>query len=146
MTTGFSAWLERDFERRSSGQRAQVEAAKLLSTLAIATAAAFVASALQSGHSRSSDVIAAYLIGGSFIAIVAVILLDRSTTVDLRDLELGALMGQLDEEKELDRLRRDEMISVLNNEAVVRQVRLATGLTLLLALTAAAFAIGSLLS
>jgi hypothetical protein len=146
LTTAFFAWLERDLERRSSSQRAQVEAAKLLSTLAVATAAAFVAGALQVGHSRTGDLVAAYLVGSAFLAVVVVVLLDRSTIVDHQAVLVEAAMGDFDEEKELKRLRKDAMISILNNDAIVRQVKFATGLTLLLAFTSAAFAISSLLA
>ena len=146
MTTAFLAWLERDLERRSSSQRAQVEAAKLLSTLAVATAAVFVAGALQAGHSRVSDLIAACLIGGAFVAVVVVVILDRSTIVDHQAVLVHAAMGDFDEEHELRRLRKDAMISILNNDTIVRQVKFATGLTLSLALISAAFAISSLLA
>lgn len=146
MATTFFAWLERDLERRAGSQRAQVEAAKLLSTLAVATAAAFVATALQAGNNRTEDLIAASLVGSAFVAVVIVVLLDRSTIVDHQAVLLIRATGDFDDEELVMRLRQDAMISILNNDAIVRQVKLATGLTLLLALASAAFAISSLLS
>ena len=122
-----------------------MEAAKLLSTLAVATAAAFVATALQTGHSRAGDLTATWLIGCAFLAVVVVVLLDRSTIVDHQAVLNEAALGNFDEEQGLTKLRKDAMISVLNNDAVVRQVKLAAGLSLLLALASAAFAINSLL-
>lgn len=131
-------------QRRSSAQRAQVEAAKLLSTLGVATAAAFVASALQEGRSRIGDIAAAWLIGVAFAAVIVVVLLDRSTIVDHQALLNEVTMGDLDEERALTTLRKAAILNVLNNDAVVRQVRLAAGVTLLLALASAALAIASL--
>lgn len=140
----FREWLEQDLERRSSGQRAQVEAAKLLATLGAATAAAFVASALQVERSRTENLTAAWLIGCAFIAVIVVVLLDRSTIVDHQALINEMALGDFDEEQALTRLRRDAIINVLNNDAVVRQVKLAAGATLVLAAASAAFAITSL--
>jgi hypothetical protein len=136
--------MEEDLQRRSSAQRAQVEAAKLLSTLGVATAAAFVASALQEGRSRTGDIAAAWLIGVAFAAVIVVVLLDRSTIVDHQALLNEVTMGDLDEERALTTLRKAAILNVLNNDAVVRQVRLAAGVTLLLALASAALAIDSL--
>lgn len=146
MATAFITWLEHDLERRSSSQRAQVEAAKLLSTLAVATAAAFVASALQVGHSRTSDLVAAWLVGIAFAAVVVVVLLDRSTVVDHQAVLLKKATGNFDDDEELKKLRQDAMISILNNDTIVRQVKVATSLTLVLAIASAAFAISSLLA
>jgi hypothetical protein len=136
--------MEEDLQRRSSAQRAQVEAAKLLSTLGVATAAAFVASALQEGRSRIGDIAAAWLIGVAFAAVIVVVLLDRSTIVDHQALLNEVTLGDLDEERALTTLRKAAILNVLNNDAVVRQVRLAAGVTLLLALASAALAIASL--
>jgi hypothetical protein len=144
LTSPFREWLEQDLQRRSSSQRAQVEAAKLLSTLGVATAAAFVASALQVGRSRTEDVTAAWLIGCAFAVVIVVVLLDRSTIVDHQALLNEVALGDFDEEQALTRLRRDAIINVLNNDAVVGQVKFAAGVTLLLALASAAFAITSL--
>lgn len=146
LATAFITWLENDLERRSSSQRVQVEAAKLLSTLAVATAAAFVASALQVGHNKTGNLIAACLVGSAFAAVVVVVLLDRSTIVDHQAVLLEKATGNFDDEEELMRLRRDAMISILNNDTIVRQVKFATSATLLLALASAAFAISSLLA
>src|SRR5207302_794736 len=137
-------WLEQDLQRRSFSQRAQVEAAKLLSTLGVATAAAFVASALQVGRQEADDAAAAWLIGCAFVGVVIVVLLDRTTIVDHQTLLNRLALGNFDEGQELITLRKDAMISILNNDAVVRQVRFAAGVTLLLAVTSAAFAINSL--
>jgi hypothetical protein len=136
--------MEEDLQRRSSAQRAQVEAAKLLSTLGVATAAAFVASALQEGRSRIGDIAAAWLIGVAFAAVIVVVLLDRSTIVDHQALLNEVTLGDLDKERALTTLRKAAILNVLNNDAVVRQVRLAAGVTLLLALASAALAIASL--
>jgi hypothetical protein len=144
LSTAFLAWLEQDLQRRASLQRTQVEAAKLLATLGLVTAAAFVASALQVGHSRTEDVTAAWLIACAFLAVILVVLLDRSTIVDHQALLNEMAMGDFDQERGLTRLRKDAMISVLNNDTVVRQVRFAAGLTLLIAAASAAFAISSL--
>lgn len=144
MPTAFIAWLEQDLQRRAASQRTQVEAAKLLATLGVATAAAFVASALQVGRIETDDVIATWLIGGAFLAVVIVVLLDRSTIVDHQALINEMALGNFDEEQRLTSLRKDAMISVLNNDEVVRQVRFAAGLTLLLAAASAVFAIVSL--
>lgn len=144
MPTAFFTWLEEDLQRRSAMQRTQVEAAKLLSTLGVATAAVFVGSALQVGRNRSEDVTAAWLIACAFVSVVLVILLDRSTIADHKTLLYEAGLGNFDEQQGLTRLRKDAMISVLNNDAVVRQVRIVAALTLLLAVASAAFAISSL--
>lgn len=144
MTSPFREWLEQDLERRSSSQRAQVEAAKLLATLGVATAAAFVASALQVGRTRTENLTAAWLIGCAFAAVIVVVLLDRSTIVDHQALLTEMALSEFDEEQALTRLRRDAIINVLNNDAVVRQVRFAAGVTLLLALASAVVAITSL--
>jgi hypothetical protein len=144
LPTAFFAWLEQDLQRRSASQRTQVEAAKLLATLGVATAAAFVATALQVGRNEADDVTATWLIGGAFLAVVIVVLLDRSTIVDHQALLNEVALGNFDEEQRLTSLRKDAMISVLNNDEVVRQVRFAAGLTLLLAAASAAFAIVSL--
>lgn len=144
LTLPFREWLEQDLERRSSSQRAQVETAKLLATLGVATAAAFVASALQVGRSRTEDLTAAWMIGCAFAVVIIVVLLDRSTIVDHQALINEMALGDFDEEQALTRLRKDAIINVLNNDAVVRQVKSAAGVTLLLALTSAAFAITSL--
>lgn len=146
LATTFFAWLERNLERRAGSQRAQVETAKLLSTLAVATAAAFVASALQAGNNRTEDLVAASLVGSAFVAVVIVVLLDRSTIVDHQAVLLKRATDDFDDDEVVMRLRQDAMISILNNDAIVRQVKLATGLTLLLAFASAAFAISSLLS
>ncbi len=146
MTTAFFTWLERDLERRAGSQRAQVEAAKLLSTLAVATAGAFVASALQAGNNRTEDLVAACLVGSAFVTVVLVVLLDRSTIVDHQAVLLKRATGDFDDSQMLMKLRQDAMISILNNDAIGRQVKLATGVTLLLALASASFAISSLLS
>jgi hypothetical protein len=145
LTQAFQEWLEQDLQRRSSSQRTQVEAAKLLSTLGVATAAAFVASALQVGRSRAEDITAALLIGCALAAVIGVILLDRSTIVDHQALINEATLGDFNEAQALTRLRRDAMINVLNNDAVVGQVKFAAGVTLLLALASAAVAITSLI-
>ena len=145
MATNFRDWLAKDLERRAATQRTQVEAAKLVSTLAVATAAAFVASALQSGHSQTQDVVAVCLIAAAFAAVVAVVLLDRSTAVNHEAMIVGAMLGNFDGEAQLKRLEQDTIVSVLNNDAIVRQVKAATSVTLLLAATAAAFAVASLL-
>lgn len=144
MPTAFFSWLEQDLQRRSAGQRTQVEAAKLLATVGVATAAVFVASALQVGRNKTDDVTAAWLIGCAFLAVVMVVLLDRSTVVDHQALLNEVALGNFDEEQRLTSLRKDAMISVLNNDAVVRQVRFAAGLALLLAAASAVFAINSL--
>lgn len=146
VATDFLAWLEKDLERRSASQRTQVEAAKLVSTLAVATAAAFVASALQSGHSRPQEITAVCLIAAAFGAVVAVILLDRSTVVNHERVIVEAALGNFDGGKELRKLQQDTIISVLNNDAIVRQVKSATTVALLMAAAAAGFAIASLLS
>ncbi|HEU5390998.1 MAG TPA: hypothetical protein VFV73_34365 [Streptosporangiaceae bacterium] len=121
-----------------------MEAAKLLATLGVATAAAFVASALQVGRNKTDDVAAVWLIGCAFLAVIIVVLLDRSTIVDHQTLLNEVALGNFDEQQRLTDLRKDAMISVLNNDAVVRQVRFAAGLALLLAAASAAFAINSL--
>lgn len=144
MPTAFISWLEQDLQRRSASQRTQVEAAKLLATLGVATAAAFVASALQVGRNKTDDVAAVWLIGCAFLAVIIVVLLDRSTIVDHQTLLNEVALGNFDEQQRLTDLRKDAMISVLNNDAVVRQVRFAAGLALLLAAASAAFAINSL--
>ena len=145
MTASFHDWLEKDLERRSATQRTQIEAAKLVATLAVATAAAFVASALQSGHSRTQDVIAVSLIAASFAAVIAVVLLDRSTVVDHEAMIVGAMLGNYNGEKELKELEQASIVSILNNDAIVRQVKAATGIALIFAATAAAFGVASLL-
>jgi hypothetical protein len=145
VAASFRDWLEKDLERRSATQRTQIEAAKLLATLAVATAAAFIASALQSGHSRTQDVVAVCLIAAAFAAVIAVVLLDRSTVVDHEAMIVGAMLGNFDGEKELKELEQASIVSVLNNDTIVGQVKAATGVTLLLAATAAAFAVASLL-
>lgn len=141
----FHAWLEKDLERRSAIQRTQIEAAKLVATLAVATAAAFIANALQSGHSRTQNVAAVCLIAAAFVAVIAVVLLDRSTVVDHQAMIVGAMLGNYNGEKELKELEQATIVSVLNNDAIVRQVKAATGVALLLAAAAAAFAVASLL-
>ena len=145
MAANFHDWLEKDLERRSAIQRTQIEAAKLVATLAVATAAAFIASALQSGHSRTQDVVAVCLIAAAFAAVIAVVLLDRSTVVDHEAMIVGAMLGNFDGEKELKELEQATIVSILNNDAIVRQVKAATGIVLLLAATSAAFAVASLL-
>jgi hypothetical protein len=145
VAASFRDWLEKDLERRSATQRTQIEAAKLLATLAVATAAAFIASALQSGHSRTQDVVAVCLIAAAFAAVIAVVLLDRSTVVDHEAMIVGAMLGNFDGEKELKELEQASIVSVLNNDTIVGQVKAATGVALLLAATAAAFAVASLL-
>jgi hypothetical protein len=148
LPTAFFSWLEEDLQRRSASQRTQVEAAKLLATVALATAAAFVASALQVGRDWTCDVTAVWLVGCAFLAVVTVVLLDRTTILDhhalLNEVALQMNLGSFDEAQRLTTLRKDAMISVLNNDAVVRQVRYAAGVTLLLAAASAAFAIYSL--
>lgn len=144
MTSPFWEWLGQDVQTRSSSQRAQVEAAKLLSTLGVATAAAFVASALQVGRNRTEDVTAAWLVGCALVAVITVVLLDRSTIIDHQAVLLKKAVGGFDEEQAVTMLRQDAIINVLNNDAVVRQVKIAAGIALLLALASAAFAIVSL--
>ena len=75
---------------------------------------------------------------------IIVVLLDRSTMVYYEALLNEVALGDFDEEQALTRLRRDAMINVLKNDAVARQVKIAAGVTLLLALASAAFAITSL--
>ncbi len=145
MAASFRDWLEKDLERRSAAQRTQIEAAKLVATLAVATAAAFIASALQSGHDRTQNVVAVCLIAAAFAAVIAVVLLDRSTVVDHQAKIVGAMLGNFNSEQELKELEQATIVSVLNNDAIVRQVKTATYVALLLAAAAAAFAVVSLL-
>jgi hypothetical protein len=56
-----------------------------------------------------------------------------------------AAMGNFDGEREMRKLRQDTIISVLNNDAVVRQVRAITAQALLMAVAAAALPISRLL-
>jgi hypothetical protein len=58
---------------------------------------------------------------------------------------VGAMLGNFDGEKELKELEQASIVSVLNNDTIVGQVKAATGVALLLAATAAAFAVASLL-
>ena len=145
MAASFHDWLEKDLERRSATQRTQVEAAKLVSTLALATAAAFVAGALQSGHSKTQNVVAVCVIAAAFASVLAVVLLDRSTVVNHEAVLVRAALGNFDGEKEMEKLELDTIISVLNNDTIVGQVKAATGVALLMAATSAAFAVASLL-
>jgi hypothetical protein len=146
VTDVFVEWLENDLQRRSATQRGQVEAAKLLAALGLASAGTFVASALEVNRHRSLELAASLLIGATFLAVVLVVLLDRTTVPDHEAIIIRAGLGDLPDDGRLKDLQREAMISVLNNDAVVRQVRWSTGVALLLALASAVLAVCSLLA
>jgi hypothetical protein len=144
LPTAFFSWLERDLQQQSASQRTQVEATKLLAMLSLVVAAIFMASALQAGRNRADNITSVWLIGFAFLAMILVIMLDRFTIIDRTAVLNEVALGSIDEEQGLTRIRKDSMINVLNNDAIVRRVRIAAGVTLLLAVASAAFAIGSL--
>lgn len=146
MADAFLDWLADDLRRRSATQRAQVEAAKLLAALGLASAGGFVASALEVGNHQGYEIAASVLVAATFLAVVVVVLLDRTTVADHEAIMVRAAMGEFDDHSALKALQRDEMISVLNNDAVVRQVRWGTGVALLLALASAVVAVYSMLT
>lgn len=146
MTSRLAEWRERDLERRTARQRTQIETAKLLATLAVSAAAAIVASALQAGRSKPWTLLSVIILAVAFLAVVLIIMLDRMTQVNQDHIVAEAQVRGWNEDRMLQELQLAFVVSVYNNEEIVRSVRLATQLQVALSIASAVGATISLLA
>lgn len=138
-------WLERHVDRRAARQRTQVDSAKLVATFAASLAAALIASALQVGKALGWDVAGSTLLGVAFLGVLIVVALDRTKEVDQEAILRYGDNHHWSGQQILEYLRFVVYISVKNNEAVVRSVKVATQLQVLVAAAASICGIVSLL-
>ncbi|GAA0452565.1 hypothetical protein Ade02nite_00530 [Paractinoplanes deccanensis] len=139
-------WLEVQADRALARQRAQADTAKLLATFAAGVAGALVATALQVGAPEGLDWASAWLLLMTFVGVLAVIAVDRVAEADHdKVLSLRVVRGWSQEDL-LAELRVAELKAVYSNDEVVRAVRGALALQLLLALATGVVAAASLLT
>ncbi len=146
MTTRSIEWRERDLERRAARQRTQIETSKLLTTFAVSASGAIVAGALQDGKSRGWTLSAVAILGLAFLAVVAVIALDRTTQVDQEKIVIDGGDRGWNDEQLLCELHIAFSASVKNNEAIVKSVQRCAQIQVVLAIASASTAVVSLLS
>lgn len=117
-------WLDAQCDRVLARQRARVDAAKLLATVALAVSATFTAAALQAhdGSPRTLDLWAGALVACATIFAVAVVLFDR-----IREPDHDAVLDRCarlrpGQGTELDYLRDAAEDAIGENAGVVRLV------------------------
>lgn len=133
-------------DRRASRQQRQVESAKLVTTFSASVAAAIVAAALQTGpDSTSLDILAAVFLSTAFLAVLIVIILDRTTEVKQEDLVHDYRLAGFTDEQIATELVIQTHASIRNNDSIVTQVKIASIIQVLLAGVAGLLAALSLL-
>ena len=126
--------LAHQADRRASRQQRQVETAKLVTTFSASVAAAIVAAALQTDPASAPlDILAAVLLATAFVAVLIVIILDRTTEVKQEDLVHDCRLAGLTDEQIATELVIQTHASVRNNDSIVTQVKMASLIQVLLA-------------
>lgn len=146
MTTPLLEWREKDLDRRAARQKTQIETAKLLATFAVSASAAIVASSLQAGRSSAWDLTSIILLGVAFLTVIGVILLDRTTQVNQEQLVAEGQTRGWSDERLLQELRVQFLVSVNNNESIVRSIKHTTQIQVMVSFLSAVSATISLLS
>lgn len=145
MNAASAEWLDRQVDRLTAGQRAAVDTAKLVATFAVAVAAALVGSALEVGRPSTGDHWALWLLGGSVVLGILVVLLDRVAVADHAAVLERAVLSAWDEDRLVKELRIAGVKAANANDGVVRDVRIALAAQLLVTLAAGGLAGASLL-
>jgi hypothetical protein len=139
-------WLEIQSDRALARQRAQVDTAKLLATFAAGIAGALVATALQVGRPNGLDWAASWLLLVTFVAVLAVIAVDRLAEADHDQILNMRMVRNWTQDQLLLELRAAALTAVYANNEVVRIVRTALAVQLLLSVTTGIVATTSLLT
>jgi hypothetical protein len=139
-------WLEIQSDRALARQRAQVDTAKLLATFAAGIAGALVATALQVGRPNGLDWAASWLLLVTFVAVLAVIAVDRLAEADHDQILNMRMVRNWTQDQLLLELRAAALTAVYANNEVVRTVRTVLTVQLLLSVTTGIVATTSLLT
>jgi hypothetical protein len=139
-------WLEIQSDRALARQRAQVDTAKLLATFAAGIAGALVATALQVGRPNGLDWAASWLLLVTFVAVLAVIAVDRLAEADHDQILNMRMVRNWTQDQLLLELRAAALTAVYANNEVVRTVRTVLTAQLLLSVTTGIVATTSLLT
>jgi len=138
-------WLETQADRELARQRAQVDTAKLLATLAVGVAATLVATALQVGRAASAwDKVAVGMLGGAFGAVILVVLADRISQVNHLNVVSQSVIEGWSQTQLATKLQALTIAAVDSNEAPVRAVRRLAVIQVLISAASAGAAIVSL--
>lgn len=141
-----SDWLEAQAERMFVRQRALADTMMLVATFATAVCATIVATALQvSTNHQRDDRFSAVLLGGSFVAALLVIALDRITEVDQSRILAEAKLRGWTDKQVIDELRTATVAACYANSPIIKQMKFALGVQLVLSLLASSIAAVSLL-
>jgi hypothetical protein len=139
-------WLESQADRAFSRQRAQVDTAKLLATFTTGIGATIVATALQVDKPNKLDLTATCFLATSFVAVLAVILLDRLAVADESRVLTFSQLHHWSEEELIAELQTATIAAAYNNAEVVSIVRWALVFQVCLSAVAATLAAVSLLT
>ena len=124
-----------------------MDTAKLLATFSAGIAATIVGTALQVGDKpRGLDVAASIVLGASFLAVLAVVLLDRIGEADTGETLQLAKVHSWKEEKLVEELRAANIKAVQGNADVIRTVQWALAIQIVLSVSAFVLASISLLT
>lgn len=137
-------WFDNHTDRELNRQTSQLETIKLLATFSLAISATLVATSLQVDPIRGLDYIASCLLGAAFLLTIAVILADRSKTMDRKAAQDG-FGPTWSASRKLRRVRYLTKQSVQFNEVVVVRSKIWTGVQMVASLASGAIATVSLL-
>ncbi len=146
MTGTTTDWLDGQVDRLIAGQRASVDTAKLVATFAAAVAATLVGSALEVGTPSRTDHRAVWFLAFAIALSVLVVLLDRLAVADHGVVLERAVLLAWDDGRVVRELRVANLKAANANEKVVRDVRVALAVQLLVTVTTGALAAASLLN
>lgn len=145
MANAYLDWLGGQADRDLARQRAQVDTAKLLATFSAAVAVTLVATALQVGQSASGwDKIAVVGLAASFVAVLLVIMSDRTSQVDHQYVVSQSVLHGWSQAQLATKLRVATIAAVTSNERPVRVVLRITTLQVVISAASAGAAIMSL--
>jgi hypothetical protein len=138
-------WMASQVDRRLSRQEASRNTLLLLVTFAEGIAATLVASGLQVGKHHGLLVAASMMLGLGFIAIVVLLLLDRSVQVDERQVIGDAYVRGLSADHLRDELQQFDLTAIEINDGVLSSMRNATFVQMAIAAAAATLAVVAML-
>jgi hypothetical protein len=119
-------WLEINADRSLARQRAKVDTAKLVVTFITAVAATMVATSLQVAPTTTFERAAAWFLGATLLAALAVALLDRLAEPDTDTILKLCQVKKWSETELIEELRAELIGSVVSNDTVIMRVMTAT--------------------
>ncbi|MGW4946359.1 hypothetical protein ACWEOZ_32795 [Actinoplanes sp. NPDC004185] len=139
-------WFDSSMDRRIASQENRKSATLLLVTFAEAIAATLVGTALQVNRNQTLILASCITLGIAFLALLVVLMLDRSASVDESKVLAEAARVGWASKQVRNELRIGELSAWYVNNEILRTMRYATWVQMLIAAATSALAILSILT